>query len=445
MMRTIAYRLMLVMVFTLPWENVLDVPGGGRVSRLVGLLVAAAWVAAVVSTGRVREPRAVHVFALLFVLWNACSLAWTVDGPATLERVLTYAQLLGLMLVVWDTVTTLGAVRQALMSYLAGCYVTVAALLAGFVSQGLAAEMNGRATVGTFHPNDVGLIVALGLPIAGYFLGDPGQDRWRWLRLAMAVGYVPLSGVAVLATGSRAGLVALLPGLAYIGYLLTRRHLGVALGMLGGLSVVAVLAFPFLPYRARLRLEGTVAALQAGDLNERQDVWAEAVRLIQDHPIVGSGGGAFRGAAVAVNKVGHNFVLALLAEVGIVGFGLYAAMLVAALLALRKVTPLLRGLWYSMFSAWLLAALLHNWEYRKQTWLLIALVAACGALSARDPDERAGTGDGARSLLRRILGEPVPQAPEAAQVSEPPQASQAPAASQTSEPSDASNISWRSP
>jgi len=33
-----------------------------------------------------------------------------------------------------------------------------------------------------------------------------------------------------------------------------------------------------------------------------------------------------------------------------------------------------------LVAVWLGAALLHNWEARKQTWMLIALVVACGAL-----------------------------------------------------------------
>jgi O-antigen ligase len=112
-------------------------------------------------------------------------------------------------------------------------------------------------------------------------------------------------------------------------------------------------------------------------------VWAEAARIIREHPLLGIGAGAFREAAVGANKVGHNFVLSLLAEVGIIGFGLFMAVLVTALLPIRRLDPLLRRMWLALFSAWLLAALLHNWEYRKQTWLFIGLVAACGALPPR--------------------------------------------------------------
>lgn len=382
-MNTLVFRLLLLMAFTLPWENVIEFAGAGRGSKVVGLVVGVAWVASVLKSGRIRQPRAAHVFAILFVLWNACSVAWTLDGPATQTRVLTYLQLLGLMLVIWDTVTTPVRARQVLLAYLVGCYVTVVFLLFSSLGSGGGAEMYGRATLEGFHPNDIAAILAFGAPIAVYLMFAPGAGRWRWARLVAACLYIPLAGFAVLLTGSRSGLAALLPAVAFLIFQLSRKRPGLALGSLGMLVVLATLAFPFAPPRVRLRLEGTAAALEAGNLNSRERVWAEAFRLIHDHPVLGVGSGAFREAAVGANKVGHNFALSLLAEVGVIGFAFFMAMFIAALLSLRHVLPLLRAMWIAIFTAWLFSAVLHNWEYRKQTWLFLGLVIAYGALSDR--------------------------------------------------------------
>ena len=264
-MRRAVYLLMLAMVFTLPWENVLSLPGLGRISKLIGLVAAATWVASVLISGRFREPRLTHFLALLFVVWNAFSLLWTVDGGATQGRVITYAQLFGLMLVIWDTVDTMPRVRATLTTYLAGSYVTVLALLVGYVVRGAASERYGRVTLGSFHPNDVGMILAVSVPVAAYLMWVPPNRERRWRRL-WAVGcaaYVPLAAVAVLVTGSRAALVSMIPGLAYLFYLLTRRHKAVSIGTLVGLAAVGVLAIPFVPARVLLRLEGTDAALRS--------------------------------------------------------------------------------------------------------------------------------------------------------------------------------------
>ncbi|HSE08341.1 MAG TPA: O-antigen ligase family protein [Nocardioidaceae bacterium] len=382
-MNTFVFRLMILMTITLPWENVVNFPGAGKVSKVIGLIVGVAWLVSVLMSGKVRQPRAAHVFAILFVLWNACSMAWTVDGPATQTRVLTYMQLLGFMLVVWDTVTTAARARQVLLAYVIGCYLTVTFLLISSAQPTGGTQMYGRATLDGFHPNDLAAILAFGAPIAVYLIFAPGTDRWHLARLIGGCLYIPLAGFAVLLTGSRSGLAALLPAIVFLVYQIARRHPGMAIGSLGALVALAALAFPLAPPRVRLRLEGTAENLQAGNLNSRETVWAEAFRLIQDHPVLGVGAGAFREAAVGANKVGHNFALSLLAEVGVVGFGLFMAMLIAALLPIRHLSPLLRGMWVALFTAWLFSAVLHNWEYRKQTWLFIALVIAYGALSDR--------------------------------------------------------------
>jgi O-antigen ligase len=386
-MRRYAYWLMLALVFTLPWENVAELPGIGRVSRLAGLLLAATWVLAVITSGWVRAPRASHLFALLFVLWNAASLLWTYDGPATLESVWTYLQLIALMYVIWDTVDTWAGVRWTLSAYLAGCYVTVVTLLLGYAVTGAGSEMYGRVTVGSFQPNDVGLILALGVPIAAYLTGAVGHGRRRQVWNVVCVAYVPCAAFAVLVTGSRAALAAMVPGLVYVGYRLARRRLAAAVGAMVALAVLTAVTLPFVPGRVLMRLEGTDAALRAGNLNGRQYLWAEAGRLIRDHPFLGIGGGAFHTAAVGANKEAHNLVLSLFAEVGLIGLGLFVAMLVTALLPLRRVTPVLRGMWIAVFTAWMSAALLHNWENRKQTWFLIGLAVVCGALAEEGGEE----------------------------------------------------------
>jgi O-antigen ligase len=377
---TLSYRLLLVMVFTLPWENVVEIPGGGRISKLVGLAVAGVWVLAVLRSGRMREPHTVLVLAVLFGLWNASSIMWTNDASATQERVLTCVLLIGLLFVVWDNVDTVQRLHEALLVYLAGCYVTVGALLVGFLGGPGAAELHGRATVGSFHPNDVGMILALAVPIASYLLVEAWPGRWRVARMVAGGLFLPLSAAAVLATGSRAALGAMLPGVLYLLYLIGRRRPYLALGALTGLAATAVVAFTLAPPDAKARLSGTGQALQEGDLNYRQIVWSEAVRIIQEDPIFGTGAGAFRTAAVAVNKVGHNFVLSIAAELGLLGLALFLGMLVLSLLSLRHTSAALRWLWVSLFLSWTGAALLHNWEYRKQTWLFIALTVASGAL-----------------------------------------------------------------
>ena len=68
--------------------------------------------------------------------------------------------------------------------------------------------------------------------------------------------------------------------------------------------------------------------------------------------------------------MGHNFVLALLAEIRVVRLVLFLAIIVVGVpaLATHRRRGAARKLWLTVLVAWTFAALLHNWEYRKLTW-----------------------------------------------------------------------------
>ncbi len=401
-MTRLTYWLLLALVASLPLESVYAVPGSGSLTKLVGLLTGLAWVLTVMRRGGFRAPHPLHVVALLFVLWNALSILWTIDGSATQTRVLTYAQLFVLLLVVWDCVGTHTAVRQVLLADLLGCYAAALMMVGGYVLNGSGAEVHGRVTVGNFNPNDAGVILALGLPVACYLVAT-WQGPGRRSVVLLGATYLPLALFAVLGTGSRAGLVAVVPAVWYAGRLLGRSRPALALVTFVGLGALAVAAVPLLPAGAVLRLWETGNDLMRGNLNDRQDVWAEAVRIIGEHPVVGIGAGAFRTAATGVNKVGHNFVLALLAEIGVVGLVLFLAIIVVGARSLRAAPKALRELWLTILVAWTFAALLHNWEYRKLTWLVFALMPVCAALARRaeaQDDDRPRTSTEARSGRR---------------------------------------------
>jgi O-antigen ligase len=395
----LTYRLLLLLVASLPLESVYTIPGSGSVTKFLGLLTGATWALSVLQRGGPRAPHTLHVVALLFVLWNACSLVWTIDGSATQTRVLTYAQLFVLLLVVWDSVTSMTQLRRVLLADVVGCCVGALLLVADYVVLGAAAEVHGRVTVGNFNPNDAGVIFALGLPVACYLLAT-WRGPGRRLVALLAGTYLPLGTFAVLATGSRAALLAVVPALWYAGRLLWRSRPTLAVVSFVGVGGLAVAALPLLPAAPVQRLWDTGNELMHGNLNHRQDVWAEAFRIIGENPWFGIGAGAFKVAATGVNKVGHNFVLALLAEIGIVGLVLFLAIIVVAVRAIRPAPRALRELWLTILVAWTFAALLHNWEYRKLTWLMFGLMVVSGSLG-RESD---GSEDPPRATRQHTAG-----------------------------------------
>ena len=68
-----------------------------------------------------------------------------------------------------------------------------------------------------------------------------------------------------------------------------------------------------------------------------------------------------------------------------VGLALFLMIMWVAARAVLAAPRALRELWLTILVAWTFTALLHNWEYRKLTWLMFGLMVVCGTLP-REPE-----------------------------------------------------------
>src|SRR5580704_4833236 len=102
-MRTIAFLLLWLYAFTLPWDYILEFGEPiGSAGRVAGLLALAGYFVLVGTTGRIRRPQALHVCALLYLSIVVLSLFWTVDTPNSLVAIRTYVQGIMIVWVLWE-------------------------------------------------------------------------------------------------------------------------------------------------------------------------------------------------------------------------------------------------------------------------------------------------------------------------------------------------------
>ena len=133
-MRRLAFWLSLGLIFVIPWENSVDVGSLGTVGRGVGMLAAVVWVASVVLAGRSRRLHEFHAVFFFFVTWNVASVVWSQDVNATLDRIVTYAQLFVLALIVWDLYETAEALEPGLQAYVLGALVSVGSIVYNYLT-----------------------------------------------------------------------------------------------------------------------------------------------------------------------------------------------------------------------------------------------------------------------------------------------------------------------
>ena len=167
-MRRLAQLALEVLVFTVPWQAAVTLSAVGRGSRLVGLVALAVALdgagggraAAAGGAGRVAVGGHVAV--------AAASWFWSRSAETTLVHVATLAQLLAMVLLLGEFGDRPRARVRLLLAWVLGCWVGALLTWQSYLS-GTEAGGGGyrsRYAIGDGNVNDVGLTLALGIPLA---------------------------------------------------------------------------------------------------------------------------------------------------------------------------------------------------------------------------------------------------------------------------------------
>jgi O-antigen ligase len=380
-----AAALLWALVFSLPLEKGLEFPGLGTISRIVGWAAFAVGALAVVRRRSLRAPNAALALAAAFTAWSALTWFWSVGRPATVTRAATMAQLFAMAWLIWEFCRTHRALLGLMAAYLAGCS---ASSVWTVVRAALNQQTNYRrfATAG-FDPNDLGVTLALALPMALYFAART-RGAAPWLCRAAAA----LSIGAILLTASRTALVAAVAAFLFSVLTWRRSTWSNRVGSVALLVLFALGAARMAPTASRQRLATLPGELAGGTFHNRTRIWKAGVRLLNRHAALGIGAGAYPDAvAPALGRspiptqpyTGHDTFLSVLVETGVAGFLLFAALLLTLAFFAWMTAPWERALWLTSLLVWTVGVSTLTWEHRKPAWLLFALIMASWALIFR--------------------------------------------------------------
>jgi O-antigen ligase len=383
-MRRVAWGLLVLFAFAIPWEYSLDLGAPlGNVARIVGLALLLAAVPAVCETGGLRTPGPLQWLALAFFLWFCCTALWTVDRTATLSTLRGYFQV---MMAVWLAGEFAGSaedLRALLRACVAGSWVLAVLTLANLASpEAIAAGQIRFAATGQ-DPNDVARFLDLSFPLAALLWTS--ENRWPWRLLG--AGYLPLGLVGVLLTGSRGGFLAAVAALAGSAFLLARRDPRKVLAGTLVLPVIAAVFWLAVPHETLGRLGTIFEQLGGGDLNQRLNIWDSGWHAFVRAPFLGTGAGTFVDAAgLASFDTAHNTVLSIAVTGGLVALFLAAAILASCIWATYETRGPVRWAMGTALVAWVVTSLVSTVETSRTTWLLLALIALAGRLTVEEPE-----------------------------------------------------------
>lgn len=393
-MSAVAFGFCCLFVFSIPWENTLVLPGLGTISRVLGLIAFPLAVLAVLASGKLRGFSTPLVLMSLFVVWASLSYLWTTDSKLTTLLVTTFLQNLGMVWLIWELAYCRERQLILMRAYVFGTLISAGDTLYAYF--GGKEVYYQRFSGSGFDPNDLGLLLALSLPISFYLATTEQRKGVVWTYRIQQI----VSILAIGLTSSRASLFALAVALVYLPLASLRATLRERCALFLLVVVASTSMLVVLPESSWRRWGGIGTELELGTWSSRKLIWSFGWELFRERPILGVGAGNF---AVAAQQMGpplgaHNTFLSVLVEEGLIGFALFLLLLLSLALPTLQLPVLERSLWLVALAAWCVGVFTLTWENRKPTWFLFGMLAAWLSSTNAFPEGR-----GPHAILARAV------------------------------------------
>jgi len=383
-MQKIARFIVLVFIFTIPWENAFTFSTLGSLARIIGLGAAGFWVISVIVRTRVRKLQFFHFVVFFFVLYNMASIFWTFDYEWSYARLKTYSQIGILAWILWDLFTTSESLRAALQAFILGGYVVIASTFYNFISgQTISQWEYGRFSGAGQNAVELGLILSLSLPVAWHLATTQREGLGSNVMKLINFAFIPAALLAIILTASRTALITIIPALLYIiGTMHRIRPIFRFLVFI--MFILAVfIGQSFVPTATLERLGTIGSSIAVGDLGGRMVLWKESLSIFQEHFLIGIGSGALN-ASSQLGGAAHNTFLSILTELGVIGFLLFLGVLAIVIFRAINQPKSYSILWLTVLSIWIFGVQSLTYEYAKSTWFFLNLIVISAAIYNRN-------------------------------------------------------------
>lgn len=383
----LAFASLWLLTFAIPWEDAITLSGFGTSARLIGVVTVVLGLAAILERGTLKRPRPGHFVMALFVISAAVSYLWSLYPEGTLIQMVTYIQLFTLVWLIWELCPGIREQKQLMQAYVLGTFVSGTDTICRFLAHQESAYQ--RYAGSGLDANDLGLMMALSIPVSYYLLiQEKGRMVWVYrLQIILAV-------TTVLLTASRGATLACLVALAIVPLTHTRLTTNKKIALLLTLSLLVSGVLLLVPATSWERLSTVPNEVEHGTLTGRTVIWKAGWQIFREHPFLGIGSNAFR---LVVSRVleepirlddpdspappAHNTFLSVLVEQGVIGFSIFCALLAVLGFSLTAMPSFPQKLWIVVLAVWAVGVSSLTWEMRKPTWFFFGLlIAQCGAL-----------------------------------------------------------------
>lgn len=319
------------------------------------------------------------------------------DSTMSALHMLVLALFLGLMLATIDRAKRIEKIVNFILIF--GFAYSFFAILQSFLSPtriyGVLERLSPFGSFVNRHNFAAFIEMTIAVPLGMLMSGAVRRDR----RLFYITAVVWM-GIALLMSGSRGGLVAMLAGVGLIFVLTTRAHGKKKKVILIAVTAVTIIVIVTgaITIGGETSLSRFAETAEAGDVTtDRLQIWTVTLKVIASHLPFGAGIGAFGQAYTPFDtsnglsrvEQAHNDYLQVLADAGLVGAVIAAGFLYSVFVTIRRNSRVENGLRrgvavgaaagiFSILVHSLFDFVLHTTAVTLMFIVLLSLLAACG-------------------------------------------------------------------
>jgi len=356
-------------VFTMPFMDSFMIPGLGSINRIISIILAVVAVYTVILNQRIKELPRVFYFIFLFFIWITMSYFWAYSPERVLIQLIMYTQLFLLTWIIYEYVDDEKQLLSIFKAYVYGCCVVSFMTINEYLTAS-GAERGSRFFLEEYNPNNLGQILAFGLPLA-FFMIIRGYKRF--------ILYFPIALFMMFILSSRTVLIMFAIILISTIWMLFRYKIRFRKTTLFLLLIAGIFVYNQIPPENLARLSTVGEEISSGTLNNRTIIWDAAFHVIGDRPIFGVGINSFSKAAEPYLGTGgapHNVYLSIATETGIIGLVLFGTILLHVFYYALKAdrNSKMRWLALTILAPWATISLVGHSEGEKFTWILFAII-----------------------------------------------------------------------
>jgi O-antigen ligase len=335
-------------------------------------------------------------FGFAFVLWMFLSNPLAALSSGRGIALMTYFQLLVLLWMAGELLEDTTKNRHIMWLYVGACLISAWVAIQGF-SIGETFDTGGTAGLGGISSS--ARQFAVGIVILVFLRSSLKSSTGRLLIFITWVAQlILLDGVAV--TGSRTGILIVVIGIVLM---LLSPTFKIKPSKIIIPAIVGFAIYTAVPSSYWDSLWNSIfPAIEEGSdtVGQRYELWATAMRMVQDKPITGVGINQFipnvraysdpLSSTVKITGA-HSIYFTVIAETGVVGFALYIGMLASALFYAARAAwslkneeeSLMAHTWFTVLVIILIGGITKQDQYDKLLWLAIGACTAMEALRAK--------------------------------------------------------------